>query len=65
MKKMWNTPQLVVLVSGKPEEAVLTACKSSQAQGGAPLLNQSVCTRSPGGSSLAVPCYACEALVLS
>jgi hypothetical protein len=26
-KKPWNKPELVVLVRGKPEEAVLAACK--------------------------------------
>ncbi len=29
-KKTWVTPELIVLVRSKPEEAVLTACKSSQ-----------------------------------
>jgi hypothetical protein len=27
MKKAWQKPQLVVLTRGKPEEAVLDACK--------------------------------------
>ncbi len=27
-KRKWTTPQLVVLVRGKPEEGVLAACKS-------------------------------------
>jgi hypothetical protein len=26
-KKEWKTPELIVLVRGKPEEAVLAACK--------------------------------------
>jgi len=26
-KKLWNKPKLVVLMRGKPEEAVLTLCK--------------------------------------
>lgn len=26
-KLEWNTPELIVLVRSKPEEAVLTACK--------------------------------------
>jgi hypothetical protein len=27
-KKEWKTPELIVLVRSKPEEAVLTACKA-------------------------------------
>ncbi len=27
MKKVWQKPELVVLVRGKPEESVLAACK--------------------------------------
>jgi hypothetical protein len=27
VKKAWETPQLIVLVRSKPEEAVLDACK--------------------------------------
>lgn len=27
MKKLWQTPELIVLVRSKPEEAVLTVCK--------------------------------------
>jgi hypothetical protein len=29
MKKKWEKPKLVVLVRGKPEEAVLELCKTS------------------------------------
>jgi hypothetical protein len=25
--KKWNTPKLIVLVRGKPEECILTSCK--------------------------------------
>lgn len=28
VKKEWKTPELIVLVRSKPEEAVLTACKT-------------------------------------
>jgi hypothetical protein len=28
-KKQWKQPELIVLVRGKPEEAVLTACKGN------------------------------------
>jgi hypothetical protein len=27
MKRTWQTPKLIVLVRGKPEELVLTGCK--------------------------------------
>lgn len=30
MKKTWVTPELIVLVRSKPEEAVLAACKGNQ-----------------------------------
>ncbi len=29
-KKLWSKPQLVVLVRGRPEEAVLCACKHNK-----------------------------------
>lgn len=32
MKKPWQTPELIVLVRNKPEEAVLTACKMPQGE---------------------------------
>ena len=32
-KKKWQNPELIVLVRGKPEEAVLTACKASLVAG--------------------------------
>jgi hypothetical protein len=34
-KKMWRKPELIVLVRNKPEEAVLTSCKTD-GQGGGP-----------------------------
>ena len=27
MKKLWQTPELIVLMRGKPEEVVLSVCK--------------------------------------
>lgn len=33
-KNMWEKPQMVVLTRGKPEEAVLAACKDSHASSG-------------------------------
>jgi hypothetical protein len=32
-KKIWVTPELIVLVRSKPEEAVLTACKPNGSSG--------------------------------
>jgi hypothetical protein len=32
-KKVWEKPELLVLVRTKPEEAVLTGCKTFNAQG--------------------------------
>ena len=29
MKKQWEKPELIILTRSKPEEAVLTACKSN------------------------------------
>ena len=31
--KIWEKPKLVVLMRGTPDEAVLTACKSTNASG--------------------------------
>jgi hypothetical protein len=49
-RKVWKKPKLIVLVRGRPEEAVLQACKSDSVGG-------------PGGGSCAVgngyaPCSA-------
>ena len=33
-KKQWQKPQLVVLLRSKPEEAVLTACKTASLSAG-------------------------------
>jgi hypothetical protein len=33
MKRTWITPELIVLVRSNPEEAVLTACKTSTTTG--------------------------------
>jgi hypothetical protein len=71
MKQTWNKPQLVVLVSGKSEEAVLVACKTGQSPNPGPSLNGSpgtyyqVCTQEPVGSGLAYACSNCESLLLS
>jgi hypothetical protein len=36
MKKVWETPKLIALVRGKPEESLLAACKTEYAAGGDP-----------------------------
>jgi hypothetical protein len=33
-KKTWIEPELIVIVRSKPEEAVLTACKTTSPDGG-------------------------------
>ena len=33
MRKVWEKPELVVLVRGKPEESVLAACKGGSIAG--------------------------------
>jgi hypothetical protein len=40
MKRLWEKPKLVVLVRGKPEEAVLNFCKKGQAVGGPQNVNK-------------------------
>ncbi len=32
-KKVWTKPQLIVVVRGRPEEAVLLACKTNMSGG--------------------------------
>ena len=69
MKKPWITPQLVLLMRGRPDEAVLIACKS------APNLNNDIapstyhggCHQSLNGTtgSNGVVCDACKALAAS
>ena len=34
VKKVWSRPQLIVLVRGRSEEFVLTACKASSGSNG-------------------------------
>ncbi len=46
-KKPWQKPELIVLVRSKPEEAVLTVCKNSGAEGP---LSKRKCNRGPGCS---------------
>ena len=73
MKSNWNTPQLVMLVRGKPEETVLLSCKSGTPEAGlaAPANGTpkgvfNGCYYSPlGPAPLATGCSACENLSLS
>ena len=71
MKQTWNKPQLVVLVSGKSEEAVLVACKTGQSPNPGPSLNGSpvqafnICTQILAGPGLANGCLNCNSLVSS
>jgi hypothetical protein len=57
-KKVWHTPQLVVLVKGKPEETLLCHCKKSTVSNG-PNYKNSSCKS--GYSS----CYSCSDYVAS
>lgn len=55
-KKKWRTPQLIVLVRGKPEEGVLSLCKSNSGGPADPAGQWSVCgTHNPQGQE-----YGCD-----
>lgn len=43
VKKEWKTPELIVLVRSKPEEAVLTACKLTFGSGAGPVTGNTGC----------------------
>ena len=47
-KRVWSTPELIVLVRSGPEEAVLGACKSAQESG--PYASEGSCTAAIGVS---------------
>ena len=49
-KKQWQTPELIILSRGRPEEAVLASCKASQSSGGQPGNGFSGCDRATGPS---------------
>lgn len=36
MKKTWQSPRLIILARGKPEEAILVSCKADHVQSGFP-----------------------------
>ena len=71
MKQTWITPQLVALVHGQPEEAVLTTCKAQQDVGpGVAVVNGSPDDANGGCqygqfAGNGVPCTACDALAYS
>jgi hypothetical protein len=45
-KKKWTTPELTVVVRGKPEEVVLTLCKyNTGASGGGYTVRQNMCNQ--------------------
>jgi len=46
VKKTWSKPGLLVLVRGKPEEAVLTQCKFNPQTGSSSLSNHATCNYS-------------------
>ena len=53
MKKAWRKPVLIILVRGKPEESVLSACKGN---GSLAVQNaQSGCEANPSGAC-SMPC---------
>ena len=59
-QKKWRKPELIEIVRGKPEEAVLTACKVGQPGTSSPSAPGIGCqTLAPG------PCAFCEYLAAS
>ena len=52
-KRAWSSPELIVLVRGKPEESVLVACKNRSTQPSA--VNEYL-----GCATLGTYCYACD-----
>lgn len=50
MKKVWKTPQLIVLTRNKPEEAVLQLCKNNAINPGGPGQGGIGCQSNPGGT---------------
>ena len=43
MKKTWQAPQLIVLTRSKPEEAVLSGCKTDEGATGSPVVHDFMC----------------------
>ena len=60
VKKEWKTPELIVLVRSKPEEAVLGVCKISDTAGSGPSGSFDFCYAETGGI-----CDVCSVLTTS
>ena len=58
MKKTWQAPQLIILVRSKPEEAILTGCKTESGQTGSPTYTEYMC-------DVVNDCASCWAIVSS
>jgi hypothetical protein len=59
MKKTWQAPQLIILVRSKPEETVLSGCKTTHLGTGSPTVGYgSNCDHD-------YICWECEGLVSS
>jgi hypothetical protein len=56
MNKRWEKPKLVVLVRGKPEEAVLVACKQVSIPAGSPSAIKSNCKRTTSPTTCGGTC---------
>ncbi len=54
MKKMWEKPELIVLLKNRPDESVLTGCKT-QSSGITPGTNAQMC-----GTTADNKCNACQ-----
>ncbi len=54
MKKPWETPELIVLFRGRPEESVLTHCKHKASPPVAPGAHHDDCNTNPAS------CTACQ-----
>lgn len=54
-KKLWQKPELIVLVRSKPEEAVLAACKKTTGTGVTTRRGAATCFWTPS-ASCSVPC---------
>ena len=51
-RRAWSSPELIVLVRGKPEEAVLEFCKSNSVKGPGPGVAYNYCNAEICGSTL-------------
>jgi hypothetical protein len=56
MNKRWEKPKLVVLVRGKPEEAVLAACKNVGYAAGSPSAIKGNCKRTTSPTTCGGSC---------